>query len=365
MTTFKTKHAYIAIMAGGIGSRFWPQSRTRLPKQFLDILGTGSTLLQATYRRFMHIVPENHIFIITGKEYTDLVHQQIPTITDAQIIAEPMRRNTAPCIAYMAYKLAEMDPKATFVVSPADHLIESEIDFKNAIEKALAFAAGQEAIVTLGIQPKRPHTGYGYIQYDDEMVFKNGARRVITFTEKPDYEIAEQFIASGDFLWNSGMFVWQTKHLIKAFEKYAPDINGHFAAIKQHYNTPQETFAIAEAYSLSPSISIDYAIMEHADDVYVIPADFGWSDLGTWLSLWEKGDKDYFENVALGNNTLFYDSANCLVAASPDKLVIVQGLEDFCIIDTPDVLLIGKIENEKRMRDIHADVIKQKGNRYL
>lgn len=359
------EHAYIAIMAGGIGTRFWPQSRTHLPKQFLDILGTGNTLLQATYRRFAQIVPEDHIYIITGNEYADLVRQQLPNIADAQIVAEPMRRNTAPCVAYMAYKLADIDPQATFVVAPADHLIESEIEFKKIIEQALEVASKKEAIVTLGIQPTRPHTGYGYIQYDDEMVFDDYAREVITFTEKPDYEIALEFIKSGDFLWNAGIFVSQVKHLIKSFEKYAPDINGRFAAIVQHYNTPQEAAAIAEAYSLSPSISIDYAIMERAEDVYVIPASFGWSDLGTWLSLWEKGEKDYCENVALSKNILFYDSANCLVSAPKDKLVVVQGLEDFCVIDTPDILLIGKIENEKRMREIHADVQKYKDSKYL
>jgi mannose-1-phosphate guanylyltransferase len=359
------EHAYIAIMAGGIGTRFWPQSRMNLPKQFLDILGTGSTLLQSTYRRFAQIVPENHIYIITGHEYSDLVRQQLPSISDAQIIAEPMRCNTAPCVAYMAYKLANIDPQATFVVAPADHLIENEAEFQETIGKALTFASEKDAIVTLGIKPTRPHTGYGYIQYDDEMVYENNARRVITFTEKPDYEIALQFINSGDFLWNSGIFIWQVGQIIKAFEKYAPDISGRFSAIVEHYNTPEEAAHIAEAYSLSPSISIDYAIMERAENVFVIPSSFGWSDLGTWLSLWEKCEKDYFENVALGKNILFYDSANCLVSAPEDKLVVVQGLEDFCIIDTPDVLLIGKIENEKRMRDIHADVQKYRGSKYL
>lgn len=358
-------NTYVAIMAGGIGSRFWPQSRVRLPKQFLDILGTGNTLLQATYKRFARILPEAHIFVITGIEYADLVRQQLPTITEAQIVAEPMRRNTAACVAYMAYKLVDLDPQATFIVSPADHLIEDETAFKEVITNVIDFAAQQPAIVTIGIKPTLPHTGYGYIQYDDEMVFRNGARRVVMFTEKPDYEIAKSFIQSGDFLWNSGMFGWQAQHIIKAFELHAPDINEHFAAIKGCYNTKYEAEAVAEAYALSPATSIDYAIMEHAQSVYVIPAQFGWSDLGTWLSLWEKGERDHFENVALHAKTLFYDSANCLVSASPDKLVVVQGLEDFCVIDTPNVLFIGKIENEKRMRDIHIDVQKHTGNQYL
>ncbi len=354
---------YIGIMAGGIGSRFWPQSRQKRPKQFLDILGTGKTLIQSTYERFKKIVPEDHIYIITGQNYVALVKEQLPTIQDHQIIAEPSRRNTGPCVAYMAHKLHALNPQANFVIAPSDHLITEEDVFATAINKALQFANSYDSLVTLGIRPTRPDTGYGYIQYLDNSE-KNEIYRVKTFTEKPSYEIAKTFLESGDFLWNSGIFIWSVGSILAAFAKYQPDINDLFKEGTDLYNTPQETAFIENTYAQCRNISIDYAIMEYANNVFVIPASFGWSDLGTWTSLWEKYPKDYANN-SVADNVLLYDSAGCMVMAPDKKLVIVQGLEDCCVVDTEDVLLICKLADEQKIKDINAEVKRIKGKEYL
>ncbi len=362
--TFNNEHAYVAIMAGGVGSRFWPASREAHPKQFLDILGTGQTLIQTTYERFKKIVPEDHIYIVTGEQYRSTIHEQLPNIQDFQIVAEPFRRNTGPCIAYMAHKLAAKDSQATFIVAPSDHLILDTDQFETVVRKGLTFAAENDVLVTLGLQPTRPHTGYGYIQYDDEQ-HHEGIYKVRTFTEKPSYEIAKTFIDSGDFLWNSGIFIWDVNSIIDAFRSHQPDINELFGDIKEAYNSPKEKAAIAKAYSLSKNISIDYAIMEYANNVHVIPASFGWSDLGTWTSLWELHEKDAKGNAFQGNNVMVYESENCLVSAPKDKLVILQGLDDYCIVDTGDVLMICRMEEEQKIKQINYDVRKGKGDLYL
>lgn len=343
-------------MAGGIGTRFWPQSREHFPKQFLDILGIGKTLIQSTYERFLTLVPEQNIYVVTGVEFTDLLKQQIPSISAAQIIAEPMRRNTGPCVAYMGHKLLDKDPNAVFVVAPSDHLITENDLFIRTIDKAFDFAEQHQALLTLGIKPTLPHTGYGYIQYDEDKV-DGDAYKVKLFTEKPNIELAQQFVESGEFLWNSGIFIWRADELVKAFKLYARDINDCFDD-KNMYNTPEEAKFIADAYSHCISKSIDYAIMEHANNVYVIPASFGWSDLGTWLSLWELQPKDENRNVVMGN-ALLYDTNNSLIVAPPNKLVVIEGLEDYCVIDTPDALIITKIEGETKFRDIHIDIKRQ------
>lgn len=353
---------YVVIMAGGIGTRFWPQSREHYPKQFLDILGNGKTFLQATYERYVTLVPEQHIYIVTGAEFVDLVMEQIPTISAHQIIAEPLRRNTAPCIAYMAYKLLQKDPDAVFVVAPSDHLITHNSRFEDIIRQAFDFAEQHPALLTLGIQPSMPHTGYGYIQYDEDQAIET-AYKVKTFTEKPVLEVAVKFVESGEFLWNSGMFIWRADALVAAFKEYAPDINDCFDAPPATYNTDKEVKFIHHAYRNCIGKSIDYAIMEHANNVYVIPADFGWSDLGTWLSLWQLQPKDPQGNV-LQANTLLYDCADTLVVAPPNKLVVVEGLDGYCVVDTPDVLLIGKIEGETKFRNMHIDV-KKHDSRFL
>ena len=356
-------HVYVAIMAGGIGSRFWPKSRIKQPKQFLDILGVGKTLLQSTYERFCKIVPSDHIYIVTGEIYADLVKEQLPDIQDFQIVAEPMRRNTAPCVAYIAHKLQAKDPNAVFVVAPSDHLILETDTFVSVVKKAVDFAAQNDVLVTLGMKPTRPHTGYGYIQYDED-IETEGIYKVKTFTEKPSYDLAKTFLDSGDFLWNSGIFIWDVRCIIKAFELYQNDMNDLFLDKNGIYNTAEEHDFIAAAYSQSKSISIDYAIMEHADNVQVIPASFGWSDLGTWMSLWEKHEKDKKGNAYQGNNVMMYDSENCMVVAPKDKLVIVQGLQDYCVVDSGDVLMICNIENEKKIKEMSRDVAKRKRERY-
>lgn len=357
------KHQYVVIMAGGVGSRFWPESREKLPKQFLDILNCGRTLLQSTYNRFAEFIDPAHIFVVTGTGYVQLVLDQLPQMPEKQIIVEPIRRNTAPCIAYAAFKLHEMDHHASMIVAPSDHHITETNLFVDALQHALEFAAHSNTLVTLGITPTRPHTGYGYIQFDEELS-RNGMYKVKTFTEKPSFEIAQTFLKFGDFLWNSGIFIWSAKSIIDAFRTLQPDIYEVFHEGKDAYNTPREHEFIIQAYMQTRNISIDYAIMEHARNVYVIPANFGWSDLGNWSSLWEKHDKDSAGNAVSGSNVMVYESDNCMIRASGDKLVIVQGLSDYCIIDTREVLLICRMEDEQKIREMNHDVLQRYGNRY-
>lgn len=358
------KHNYVAIMAGGIGSRFWPKSRQHLPKQFLDILGTGQTLIQATYERFKRIVPEENIYIITGKNYASLVKEQLPNLKPDQIMAEPARRNTAPCVAYMAHKLAARDPYATFIVAPSDHLITETDMFIQKIKQAVKFAANNNNLVTLGIKPTRPDTGYGYIQFLPE-TGKDGVYRVKTFTEKPNLELAKTFLNSGDFLWNSGIFIWYGQTILQAFKQFQPDMNELFEEGAPYYNTPKEAAFVADAYAKCKSISIDYAIMEHAENVTVIPSSFGWSDLGTWTSLWENHQKDDIGNAISGENVMVYDTENCMIMVPDDKLVILQGLEGYCVIENEGILLICKKDAEQKIKAINMDVKRLKKGRFL
>jgi len=357
------QHQYVAIMAGGIGSRFLPARREALPKQFLDILNIGETLLQSTFNRFAGFIPPDHIFIVTAAQYVPLVQEQLPNLKPEQIITEPMRRNTAPCILLAANKIAAIDPDATFIVAPSDHHITDIPIFESALNKALDFASQTNTLLTLGITPTRPHTGYGYIQFDEELS-KNGIYKVKTFVEKPPHDLAVSFLRFGDFLWNSGIFIWSAKSILQAFEKIQPDMYHIFNEGKHLYNTPHEKDFIESAYKATIGESIDYAIMEHADNVYVIPANFGWSDLGNWSSLWEKHDKDYYGNAASGKNIMVYDSENCMVRVKGNKLVIIQGLCDYCIIDTDDVLLICRLEDEQKIREINKEVIEKFGKRF-
>ncbi|MGB1241032.1 MAG: mannose-1-phosphate guanylyltransferase [Chitinophagales bacterium] len=360
------KNFYVAIMAGGIGSRFWPQSRVHRPKQFLDILGTGKTLIQMTYERFAKIVPEDHIYIITGEMYVEEMKNQLPTIQDFQIVAEPARRNTGPCVAYIAYKLAAINPDATFIVAPSDHLILEPEAFSTQINTALQFAAKEDALVTLGIKPHRPDTGYGYIQYDEDKQ-EGELYKVKTFTEKPNLELAETFLKSGDFLWNSGIFIWNVQRIIHSFRTYAAEISELFEGegSQTAYNTEEEKAFVEKVYSLCKNISIDYAVMEHAQNVYVLPSSFGWNDLGTWTSLWENHEKDYFGNAIEGENVMVYNTQNCVVTAPKGKMVVVQGLEGYCVVDTEDVLMICRMKDEQKIKQINADIKKTKGTQYL
>jgi mannose-1-phosphate guanylyltransferase len=351
-------------MAGGIGSRFWPMSRTTHPKQFLDILGTGKTLIQQTFERYSKLVPPENIFVVTAHEYVDKVKEQLPQINEANILGEPSRKNTAPCIAYIAFKLQQINPDALMIAAPADNLILDDEAFVKTTETALRFIDHINALVTIGIKPTHPNTGYGYIQHDDLEVAP-GIYKVKTFTEKPNLELAETFLASGDFLWNAGIFTWKVKNIITAFEKHLPEIYEVFAAEKDLLNTAAEKEAIERIYPQCTNISIDFGIMEKADNVYVIPASFQWSDLGTWNSAWQNMEKDYFQNAVAGSQVMVFDTRNTMVHVPNNKLVVLQGMEDFIVVDTKDVLLICRKEKEQEIKEIVAEVKRNKGEKYL
>jgi len=358
------KNNYVAIMAGGIGSRFWPMSRTSHPKQFQDILGRGRTLIQGTYDRFAQYIPKENIFIVTSQQYESLVIKQLPEMLPENILCEPSRKNTAPCVAYISYKLHQMNPKSNLICAPADHLILDDIAFIKVSLEALDFTAKHNALLTLGVKPTYPNTGYGYIQHEEQSVVDN-VYKVKTFTEKPDLELAKTFMASGDFLWNAGIFVWQTKNIIHAFEKYLPEIHEVFDGEKDAFNTKHEKAAIERIYPQCVSISIDYGIIEKADNIYVIPSSFGWSDLGTWASAYDSLEKDYLSNAVIGGNVMVFDSNKNMVHADSKKLVVIQGMEDFIVVDTKDVLLICRKEKEQEIKEYLAEVKRNKGEKYL
>lgn len=358
------KHHYVAIMAGGIGSRFWPMSRTNFPKQFLDILGTGKTLIQQTFDRYKQLVPEENIYIVTSQEYVNLVAQQLPTLPFENIVAEPSRKNTAPCIAYIAFKLLQKDPDALMMAAPADHLVLDTTGFIETARKALNFVDHINALVTIGIKPTYPNTGYGYIQHDSPEAAPD-VHKVKTFTEKPNLELAKTFLASGDFLWNAGIFTWKVKNIINAFEKFLPEMYEVFHTEKAAFNTTAEPEAIEKIYPLCTNISIDFGIMEKADNVYVIPASFEWSDLGTWNSAWENMEKDYFQNAVVGNYVMIVDAKNTMVHVPDNKLVLLQGLENYIVVDTKDVLMICQKDKEQEIKDYVAEIKRNKGDRFL
>jgi mannose-1-phosphate guanylyltransferase len=355
---------YVAIMAGGIGSRFWPMSRTNFPKQFLDILNTGRTLIQGTFDRFANFVPVENIYVVTFEHYKDIVAEQLPNLPKENILCEPSRKNTAPCVAYISHKLFKLNPEANLICAPADHIILEPDNFKTICLHALNFTANIKALVTLGIKPTHPNTGYGYIQYEQTAVAEN-VFKVKTFTEKPDLPLAKTFIASGDFLWNAGIFVWQVKNIITAFENLLPELNELFEAEKIHFNTPTEQDAIDRIYPLCVNISIDYGIMEKAENVYIIPSSFGWSDLGTWGSAYENIEKDYLGNAVAGDHVMVFDATNNMVHVNNKKLVLLQGLDNYVVVDTPDVLMICKKDKEQEIKAYVAEVKRNKGDKFL
>ena len=351
-------------MAGGIGSRFWPLSRTDFPKQFLDILNTGRTLIQSTYDRFTLFVPKENIYVVTTNQYKDIVAEQLPDIPVDNILCEPSRKNTAPCIAYISYKLNQLNPEANLICAPADHIILDPAGFEATCLQALKFTYHIKALVTLGIKPTHPNTGYGYIQYDQQAVGEN-VFKVKTFTEKPDKDLARTFISSGDFLWNAGIFVWQVKNIVKAFETFLPEMHDVFDAEKNNFSTPNEKEAIERIYPQCVNISIDYGVMEKADNVYIIPSSFGWSDLGTWASAYDNLEKDYLENAVTGANVMIIDATKNIVHAESGKLVLLPGLDDFIVVDTQDVLLICKKDKEQEIKEYVAEVKRNKGDKFL
>ncbi|MFP4059543.1 MAG: mannose-1-phosphate guanylyltransferase [Bacteroidota bacterium] len=359
---------YCIIMAGGVGSRFWPLSRSHKPKQFLDILGTGKTFLQETYERFRQIMPAANILVVTNAIYDHLVKEQIPELDPGNILLEPLRKNTAPCIAYAVYKIKSKTPAANIVVAPSDHLIIKVDEFIEVIKQGLSFVDQNDALLTLGIKPSRPETGYGYIQVNGETEnsphFKN-FRKVKTFTEKPDYDQAKMFVELGEFYWNSGIFLWSLSSILDAIEKHLPDVNSLFAEGADKYYTPAEEEYIADVYPRCKNISIDYGIMENADNVHVLCADFGWSDLGTWSSLYEQSPHDQNGNSIRGNNVFAYELDDCLVDMPKDKIVVLQGLKDYVVVESDDMLLVCSKKDEQKIRQYVNDIKIKKGESYI
>jgi mannose-1-phosphate guanylyltransferase len=355
---------YVAIMAGGVGSRFWPGSREAKPKQFLDMLGVGKSLLRLTFERFLPLCPASNIFIVTNAAYKDLIKAQLPEIGEDQILCEPSRNNTAPCVAYTAFKLAALDANAQMVVAPSDHIILKEEAFLQKIRRALEFAHDHQALVTLGIQPSRPDTGYGYIQFDEKS--DGSVHAVRRFAEKPNLETAKQFVASGEYLWNAGIFIWDAATILKAFESLSPEIYQILAAGGPYYNTPDEQIFIDKVYPTTPNISVDFAIMEKADNVFTLPAEVGWSDLGTWASLHAECEQDEAGNVVqAGQHILMGAKNNLLRTHHPDKLLVVKDLDGFIVVDEPDVLMIYPKSKEQEIKQVTAAVKEQFKGDYL
>ncbi|MES2838406.1 MAG: sugar phosphate nucleotidyltransferase [Bacteroidota bacterium] len=361
------KNSYCVIMAGGVGSRFWPMSRTVKPKQFLDVLGVGRTLLQQTYDRAKRICPPENIYVVAHEHYFDLVKEQLPKLTDNQIILEPARRNTAPCVAYASFKILEINPDANILVASSDHLILKEDTFVKAVKACFKKASSEDCLITIGIKPSRPDTGYGYIQFVESPVAEKDKRikKVKTFTEKPDLEMAKFFLQSGDFLWNSGIFIWNVKSIINAFETLDPEMFALFNDGKGLYNTEKERDFIKRIYPMCKNISIDYSVMEKAKNVYVRSSIIGWSDLGTWGSLYQHMDKDEKGNAVVGKNVMLYDSSNCVVNVPKDKLVVLEGLTDYIVVESDDILLVCKKADEQEIRKFVNDVKINKGESFI
>jgi mannose-1-phosphate guanylyltransferase len=360
-------NTYCVIMAGGIGSRFWPLSKTSRPKQFLDILGTGETLIQQTYRRLKKICPPSNFLVVTNLDYKEIVKQQLPELSEEQILCEPMRRNTAPCIAYASYKIKKKNPNAVMVVAPSDHLIMKEDEFISQLQHGTDYATQNNALLTLGITPNRPETGYGYIQINGKMNFDDidNLYKVKTFTEKPDLKMAKVFLDSGEFFWNSGIFIWSLSSILEAFDKFLPEVNEAFKKGEKLYYTTNETAFLSKTYSECQNISIDYGIMEKAKNVFVLCADFGWSDLGTWGSLWDNYEKDENGNAVQGENVLLYDTKDCIVNMDDEKMVVIHGLEGYIVVESDNTLLICSKENEQQIRQFVNDVKLAKGDKYI
>ena len=348
---------YAVIMAGGIGSRFWPMSKVDRPKQFLDILGTGETLIQQTFNRLEKVCPKENIFIVTNINYKALCLQQLNNIVEDNILCEPAMRNTAPCIAYAAFKIHEINQQANIIIAASDHIVLKEDEFVKVAKNCLQIVAKNDILLTLGITPSRPDTGYGYIQFTEEFVATDKkAKKVKTFTEKPNQELALSFLDSGDFLWNSGMFIWSAKSIVLAYRKHLRDMYDIFEEGKQFFNTVKEHEFISRVFPGCKNISIDYGIMEKAENVYVYPADFGWSDLGTWGSLYEQLKLDSNSNAVQAKNVMLYDSSNNIIKLRDNRLAVIQGLDGYIIVENEDALLICRKEDEQKIKNFVTDL---------
>lgn len=357
------KDNYCVIMGGGIGSRFWPSSRESMPKQFLDFFGTGRSLLQQSFDRFNQLIPTENIYIATNEIYADLVKEQLPQISENQILLEPTRRNTAPCIAYAAYRINAINPNANIVVTPSDHLIMQENKFLENIRTGLDFVKVNPALLTIGIKPSRPETGYGYIQSAGSDV--DGIQKVKAFTEKPNVELAQVFFESGEFYWNSGVFIWNVQTILAALNQHLPDITSRFSQGANKFNTAEEKVFIDTEYPICQNISIDYGVMEKANNVYFLTASFTWSDLGTWGALYDISDKDKAGNATLKCKALYYESENNMVTLPEGKLAVIQGLEDYIVAESDNVLLICKKTEEQRIKQFVTDAGLQLGQEFI
>lgn len=346
---------YLVILAGGAGSRFWPISSEELPKQFLDILGCGRTLIQLTLERFNGLIPKENVWVVTAENYREIVMEQLPEIPSGNILCEPCRRNTAPCICYVSWKIKKLNTKANIVVSPSDHLVVDIQAFQSAIDDSLSFAAETDAVVTLGLKPTRPETGYGYIKADltYSSSRKHNIFRVDEFKEKPTLEIAKEYIQSPNYLWNSGIFIWNVNTIINAFRVYEPEVSSIFEGLMPYYGTDKEQNKIDESYPQCKNISVDYAILEKAEEIFVFPASFSWSDLGTWNSLREQSDMDKYGNVCIGDNIKLYDTYNTIVHTCNKKEVIVEGLDGYVVAEKEGKLLVCRLSEEQRIKLFH------------
>ncbi|MGA1226711.1 MAG: mannose-1-phosphate guanylyltransferase [Tamlana sp.] len=356
------KNYYAILMAGGVGSRFWPVSTEEFPKQFHDMLGTGDTLIQKTFHRLAHLIPTENIYILTNERYNDLVLGQLPEVTQKQVVLEPAMRNTAPCILYASLKIQKENPDAVMIVAPSDHWIEDEVTFSKNVKQAFEFCSKNDALMTLGIHPTFPNTGYGYIEFDKNS--SDDIKSVNQFREKPDYETAKQFIAQGNFLWNAGIFMWSVKSVINAFQNNQPDLYKHFEEGISAYNTNKEEAFIKEQYPLAENISVDYAIMEKSDNVFVIAAEFDWNDLGTWGSLYDKLDKNNSGNAVVNARTLTQDASGNMIRTKNDKIVVVDSLNDYIIVDEEEVLLIFPKTKEQDIKKTLQKVKDKFGEQY-
>ena len=348
---------HLVIMAGGVGSRFWPMSTTEHPKQFIDVLGVGQTLLQLTYDRFSGVVPSDNVWVVTNQKYVDLVHEQLPKMPLNHILSEPCRRNTAPCIAYVSWRIKKENPKANIVVSPSDHVVMDNTEFRRVVTNCMKFTAETDAIVTLGMKPTRPETGYGYIQADLSTASARNKEiyRVDHFREKPDLETAERYIQQNNFFWNAGIFIWSASTIVNAFRIYQPSVARIFEQIMNVLGTSEEQRVIDEVYPECENISVDYAIMERAEEIFVCPASFGWSDLGTWGSLMAQSQRDLYGNAIIGNEIHLFDSRNCIVHTTEERKVVIQGLDGYIVAEQGGKLLICKISEEQRLKQFTGE----------
>lgn len=347
-----TNNNNLVIMAGGVGSRFWPMSTAEKPKQFIDVLGVGKSLLQLTAERFAGVCKRENIYVVTNKSYVDIVKEQLPDIPEENILCEPCRRNTAPCIAYVSWKIKAKNPKANIVVTPSDHIVMNVKEFERVISECMNFTANTDAIVTLGIKPSRPETGYGYIQADlaSNSLRNKEVYRVDAFKEKPDLQTAKQYIQKNYFFWNAGIFIWNVNTIVNAFRIYQPGIAKIFESMNGVYGTDKEQDTIDVKFPECENISVDYAIMEKADEIFVCPADFGWSDLGTWGSLLTQTKRDLYGNSCIGNDITVFETTNCMIHTVQEKKVVVQGLDGYIVAENDDTLLICKLSEEQRIK---------------